>query len=197
MHALSSFLLMVTMAGVFCQSPFWGRCPHQEVVQNFDVNRYAGVWYEYSNYFAIFQIGGECVTATYSLQPNSDVVKVVNSQTLLGRQNNITGTAKLTEPAKKEAKLSVAFFGREQQSSNYWVLDTDYTSYTVVWSCSNGFFNSFNTQFLWILTRERFPSASTLEKALGVVRQRKLDESRLRITEQNENCPTPPQQENL
>jgi len=192
------FMLIVSLSGTYCQSPFTGSCPHQKVVQNFDVTRYSGVWYENRNYFAIFQVGGACVTATYSLQPNSpDVIKVVNSQTIAGFQTNITGTARITEPAKNEAKLSVAFFGKNQESSNYWVLDTDYSSYTVVWSCSNGPVNLFNAQLLWILTRERFPSTNTLEKALNVVRQRNLDESRLSVTEQRTDCPTPPQPENL
>lgn len=192
-------LLLVSVfmvAGVLGQSPFTGKCPKQDVVQNFDVNRYAGIWYENRNYFAIFQVGGDCVTATYSLQPNSDVVKVVNSQTILGFQNNITGTATITDPSKNEGKLSVAFFGQQADESNYWVLDTDYTSYTVVWSCQDRIFN-LNTQFLWILTRERFPSAATIETALGVVRTRGLDESRLSLTTQNEDCPPPPPQENV
>jgi len=190
-------LVLTFLLGVQSQVPFRGSCPHQDVVQNFDVNRYTGVWYENRKYFAIFQLGGACTTATYSLQPDTGVVKVVNSQTIAGFQTNITGTATVTDPSKNEAKLSVSFFGREQETSNYWVLDTDYTSYAVVWACDNrlGSIFKFNTQFMWILTRERFPSTSTLAKAEEVVKTRELDWSRLSITAQNEDCPTPPQPE--
>lgn len=190
-------LASACLVGVRGQVPFTGSCPQQDVVQNFDVSRYTGVWYENRKYFAIFQLGGACVSATYSLEPNSAVVKVVNSQTVAGFQNNITGTATVTEPSKNEGKLTVAFFGEQDEDSNYWVLDTDYTTYTVVWSCQNRFFDTFNTQFLWILTRERFPSTATIDKALGIIRARGLNESRLTVTTQREDCPTPPPQENV
>uniref|UniRef100_A0A182IWD1 Lipocln_cytosolic_FA-bd_dom domain-containing protein n=1 Tax=Anopheles atroparvus TaxID=41427 RepID=A0A182IWD1_ANOAO len=34
-----------------------------------------------------------------------------------------------------EAKLNVSFYGAPNDESNYWVLDTDYENYALVWSC--------------------------------------------------------------
>lgn len=38
-----------------------------------------GVWYEIEKYFAIFEFGGKCVQANYTLNSNN-TVKVVNRQ---------------------------------------------------------------------------------------------------------------------
>ena len=37
----------------------------------FDKSRYLGAWYEYSNVFEIYQIGGTCVRATYTDEGNN------------------------------------------------------------------------------------------------------------------------------
>lgn len=56
------------------------------------------------------------------------------------KESTIEGTATLTG-GPNEAKLSVVFpsvpFGR---AAPYWVLDTDYTTYSVVYSCTDLFF---------------------------------------------------------
>lgn len=57
----------------------------------------------------------------------------------------VDGTARLIEPHKRQAKLGVVFpnvrFSRPVPADgNYWVLDTDYTNYSLVWSCET--FNS-------------------------------------------------------
>lgn len=54
----------------------------------------------------------------------------------------VDGTARLIEPLKRQAKLGVVFpatrFSRPvPDDGNYWVLDTDYTNYSIVWSCEN------------------------------------------------------------
>ena len=43
--------------------------------------QYAGLWYEYSNYFAFFQLFGKCVTAQYTILPsygNNIKIGVIN-----------------------------------------------------------------------------------------------------------------------
>lgn len=52
----------------------------------------------------------------------------------------VDGTARLIEPPKGQAKLGVVFplnsFSRPVPADgNYWVLDTDYINYSIVWNC--------------------------------------------------------------
>jgi apolipoprotein D and lipocalin family protein len=75
-------------------------------VDNFDVPRYLGRWFEIQSYPAIFQLGGSCTEANYGLNPNG-TVSVVNKMTRLGRQTSIEGHAVLVEEGK--GKLIVNF----------------------------------------------------------------------------------------
>jgi len=202
--------VLVACVGVHstgAQLLFKGSCPTQNVVQGFDATRYAGIWYENRNYFAAFQIKQDCVTATYSIVPEiTNGVKVVNAGRLLGIKNSLEGSAYLTDPSANEGKLYVSFFNKGAPSPpaagtqpNYWVLDTDYTSFTIVWSCNdkNKFGKAFNTQILWILTRERFPSQATIDTAVNIIKRRELDTSRLYKTYHSDKwCPAPIAQEN-
>ena len=44
---------------------------------------------------------------------------------------------------------------------DYWVIDTDYTSYTLVYSCSQFLF--FNAQYFWILSRTKTLNQATIQ----------------------------------
>ncbi|KAF4530683.1 hypothetical protein B566_EDAN004922 [Ephemera danica] len=95
-------------------------------------------WFEHKKYFAIFQAGGTCVTAKYTDNGNG-VVGVLNRQfnPLMDSYSTITGTAKLNNNESEEAKLIVRFPTVGNFSGKYWVLGTDYSSYSVVWSCND------------------------------------------------------------
>ena len=47
-------------------------------MKNFVKSRYLGSWYEYANVFEIYQIGGNCVRATYT--DEGDRIGVFNEQ---------------------------------------------------------------------------------------------------------------------
>ena len=47
-------------------------------IANFDKSRYLGSWYEFANVFEFYQIGSECVRATYT--DEGDKIGVFNEQ---------------------------------------------------------------------------------------------------------------------
>jgi apolipoprotein D and lipocalin family protein len=70
------------------------------------------------------------------------------------------------------------------------VLDTDYDSFAVIWSCSRiGPFG--NTQSAWLMTRERFAPGPIIQKAYGVLDKYKISRTFFIKTNQ-ENCDTLP-----
>ena len=74
-------ILVLSVHNSHCGLPSLGACPSLRGVSDFSVSRYMGRWYEYSNTFEIFQIGGTCVRATYT--DNGDgTVGVFNEQIL-------------------------------------------------------------------------------------------------------------------
>nr|CAH0104872.1 unnamed protein product [Daphnia galeata] len=160
-----------------------GSCPNVSVVSDFKVDQYLGKWYGNRNYYAIFQSDLDCVTAEYTLNGTEIVVKNEGIQQVTRRKRSTTGVARLI----KSGKLSVSFTGNpsETEFPNYLVLDTDYTSYAVVWNCFE--LGPISSRIAWVLTREQYPSISTIDKAYAVFKRNGIDVGRLRLTNQN-NC---------
>ncbi|XP_045472708.1 apolipoprotein D-like [Harmonia axyridis] len=172
--------------GVHSQVLSVGSCPKIDSVEkSFDLNKYLGKWYEQEKYFAVFEFDGKCVSATYSLADDG-TIKVFNQQIdkLTNKARSIEGTAR-PQNNDKEAKLIVNFNNLPINiDAPYWVLETDYESYAVVWSCTD--LGIFNTKFAWILTRERNPPSEVLEKAHAVFDKFNLNKKKLIKTEQKD-----------
>ncbi|KAL7640941.1 UNVERIFIED_CONTAM: hypothetical protein RMT77_008078 [Armadillidium vulgare] len=188
-----AFMVISVIVTVNGQVGFPGGCPKQVSMQDFNLTLYLGKWYEYSNYFAFYQEGSRCVEALY-IEDEDGSIKVTNTQIgLFNQEIKIVGRGTLVDPILKDGRLKVTFFpfsaGAELfgflNNGNYWVLDTDYDSYSVVWSCTN--LGIYNFQNLWILTRNRTPEKSVTDKAEKIVTDRNLDLISLKKTPQD-NC---------
>ncbi|XP_044251024.1 apolipoprotein D isoform X1 [Drosophila takahashii] len=190
-HGSSSHLwLLISMvvSGVClgnAQVPFPGKCPEVKLLDAFDAEAYMGVWYEYAAYPFAFEIGKKCIYANYSIIDNS-TISVVNAaiNRFTGQPSNVTGKAKVLGPGQ----LAVAFFpGQPLTKANYLVLGTDYESYAVVYSCTS-VTPWANLKIVWILTRQREPSAETIAKAKNILDDNELSQAFLSQTVQKK-CP--------
>ncbi|MDP8201422.1 MAG: lipocalin family protein [Candidatus Tenebribacter burtonii] len=115
------------------------------VVNEFDISKYLGTWYEISRYNHKFERGLVGVTATYSLREDGKI-KVVNrdyEETLDGKMSEAIGKAKIPNP-NIPAKLKVSFFLFFY--ADYFVLELDENyQWAVIGSKSD--------KYLWILSR--------------------------------------------
>ncbi|KAI8123389.1 hypothetical protein FF38_08863 [Lucilia cuprina] len=162
-----------------CQS---GNCPADiDVIPNFDVSKYLGTWYEYAKYPMDFEADGVCIKAEYGLQDDG-VVSVTNSLNngTSGASEEIKGSATVISNAKLLVQFPVS--PAYNVRSNYWVLDTDYCSYSVVYSCEP--LNGQHNTYVWILTRQRLPSTDTIEKSISVLRKNNISLDPLTLTNQ-------------
>ncbi|KRT78887.1 hypothetical protein AMK59_8281 [Oryctes borbonicus] len=144
---MKSLLILVLASVVYCQVPFLGPCPELETLKDFDAVKYMGKWYEAERYFALFEFGGKCVTA--DLIPTKEgKINIVNQQTssITGIRSTIEGNAFMLG-RNDESKLTVNFPSLPVNfDAPYWILDTDYDNYAVVWSCNK--FGIFSTSRL-------------------------------------------------
>ncbi|XP_065340545.1 lazarillo protein-like [Cloeon dipterum] len=186
MISLAVFSLVLVGASTQIIQP--GPCPPLTVQQNFDLPAYLDRWYQQKKYFNYFEENGICNTATYTLNPNETVaVRNYLFNTVTQEPDTILGYATVGSDSG-EAKLLVSFPSVGNYDSPYWVLETDYTRFSVVWSCSE--FATENLQFAWVLTRERFPDDATLAEIERVIADNQLAD-RWEITP-NDNCPEDP-----
>lgn len=93
-----------------------------------------GTWYEVAKYRTIFQSGINCISVDYSLRKDG-LVEVVNSMSFFGHNVSVYGSLTEVNPQTKDGKLKLYFPDILTANSEYWVLGTDYTNYSVIWSC--------------------------------------------------------------
>lgn len=139
---LSTPLVVITLLAFSSAIRLDGQCDEsRDVVQDFQVVGYLGVWYEQERYEQEFQVEFDCVTATYSLNDNA-TVQVLNENLSINNEfmpTSILGWAAPSFPDEEplQAKLNVSFFGQLNDRVNYQVLATDYVTYSLIWSCYN------------------------------------------------------------
>ncbi|KAF1366354.1 apolipoprotein D and lipocalin family protein [Yokenella regensburgei] len=127
---------------VACKSP----TPPKGIqpVNNFDVSRYLGKWYEIARMDYYFERGLNHVTAEYSLKSNG-TIRVVNRSydPSISEWKESEGKALFVGP-KNIAALKVSFFGPFYAGYNVIAIDDDY-KYALVSGQSR--------DYLWILSR--------------------------------------------
>ncbi|XP_047512727.1 uncharacterized protein LOC125054729 isoform X2 [Pieris napi] len=175
-----------------------GKCDDNiPVERNFDAQRYSGVWYQIEKYFQRFETGGNCTGARYTLNSDTGVVTVLNWQVVNGILDTIEGTATVNS-TDGSAKLRVRLPIRssdptnpEFRETNLYVLDTDYTSYSLAYSCVNLEGNRRQVS-AWKLSRARTMSdaGNTAINAYMENRQ-ELQNSYFVAVDQSDSCPEP------
>uniref|UniRef100_A0A8C7Y1V3 Apolipoprotein D n=1 Tax=Oryzias sinensis TaxID=183150 RepID=A0A8C7Y1V3_9TELE len=180
--AMSSIcpLLLLLLPLISAQTFHWGPCPSPQVQPNFRVEKYLGRWYEIERLPASFE-KGTCIEANYSLRKDG-TIQVLNSQFYKEKVRSVEGTAVIRD-SREPAKLGVSF-SYFTPYAPYWVLTTDYTSLSVVYSCTS-FLHLFHIDYAWILSRSPKPSASTVRYAKELLVREGIDISRMKATVQN------------
>lgn len=127
-----------------------------EPVQDFELNKYLGKWYEIARLDHRFERGLEKVTAEYTLRDDGGV-RVVNKgyKTNVGEWTEIEGKAYFVG-AEDQGRLKVSFFGPLYAS--YVVFELDQENYQYAFVSGN------TTSYLWLLSRTPEVSDELLER---------------------------------
>lgn len=143
----------------------------RSTVQQLDLNRYSGQWYEIARMDHSFEKGLVGCTAQYSIQKDGSI-KVINA----GFKNSLDGKYKVSEgkakrpDANEPGKLKVSFFLWFYSDYNVLELANDYR-YVLVGSKS--------ADYLWILSRSPQMDPNDLHYLLECAQQRGYDTDKL------------------
>lgn len=136
----------------------------KSTVQEFELKKYLGTWYEIARYDHSFERGLVGVTATYS-QKKDGKIKVTNQGykgSLDGEISKAIGKAKLAN-SKNPAHLKVSFFLFFYADYYIMELDKDY-QWAIVGSSSDN--------YLWILSRTPILDDETYQNLIELVNKR-------------------------
>ena len=135
------FIVLFSLLLVGCTGLPKGVVP----VENFELQRYLGRWYEIARLNHSFEEGLEAVTADYSMRDDGGV-RVINT----GRDSETSAVEQAEGRAyfvgdSSEGHLKVSFFG--PFFGSYVVFDLDHQDYQYA------FVAGYNTDYLWLLAR--------------------------------------------
>ena len=124
-------------------------------LEKYDADNYLGIWYELRRAKNIPFEDGECVTAQYTKRDDG-LIKVDNNQYYGwngGPDEKRGGIGSAEISTFFPGHLFVSFF--LDIGGRYRILDTDYTSYVVVYSCENAVAGAvLFSEYSWVLTRD-------------------------------------------
>lgn len=130
------------------------KCASPQLQADFDSSRYLGDWYELFRSKSIRFEKGHNIVARYGTDPeHPDRITVTNQQTLdSGKLKSISGYAERRSADGPASDLNVRFnwFIR----GRYMVIETDYDTYSVVFSQRCLFFGLIQKKYCWILGRK-------------------------------------------
>ncbi|KAM6900395.1 apolipoprotein Db [Xenentodon cancila] len=175
-----SLLLLLLLPLVSAQIYGWGPCPTPQVQPNFDLKRYLGRWYEIEKLPTSFA-RGKCIEANYSVRKDG-TIQVLNSQFYKDKVRTAEGTA-VIQDMREAAKLGVSF-SYFTPYSPYWVLTTDYSTLSVVYSCTD-ILRLFHFEYAWILARSRYLPSSTVRYAKELLIREGINIIKMTPTDQN------------
>ncbi|XP_059047399.1 uncharacterized protein LOC131842848 [Achroia grisella] len=172
-----------------------GQCDETiSVVANFDPVLYAGRWYSIQSYPIEFQYG-TCLSTEHTLDQASGSYDLYYSQIHLQRQNIMNATAAIDSDGTGKLNVSFPLPGYIYPAVDvvipYWILDTDYDNYALVYSCDN-FNNEYMRVGYWRLSRNKTLSPESIAAIESVTNNLKILDDRYLITwghdDENDDC---------
>jgi apolipoprotein D and lipocalin family protein len=181
--------ILLSIFAILCLSQVhsktqWGRCPAiSSKLSALELGKYTGHWYEIARATDMPFQKGECDQANYSLNEDGSV-RVLNTEFVNGKWTSALGRATTTQiPYQLEIAFSESWIA-QYFKGDYRVIDTDYDSFALVYSCSD--FVVFRVEYVWILSRTPELSKEKLSEINELIKNKlNIPNENIRFTNQN------------
>lgn len=170
-------LIMATLVAAILPLASCTKEQDTSTVEDFDLSRYLGEWYEIARYDHSFEDGMDNTMARYILQDDGKVV-VLNTGWKDGKFKLAEGKAIYPDPQDKLGSLRVSFFLFFYSDYNVMLVDENYQISLV---------GSKSENYLWILSRTPVPDQELLNVILAEAESRGYDTSKLIWVDQSRN----------
>lgn len=147
-------------------------------VDNFELDRYLGKWYEIARLDHSFERGLSQVTAEYSLRNDGGVLVVNRGFSSSEKEWKEAGGKAYLVNGGSEGYLKVSFFGPFY--SSYVVFGLDHKSYQYA------FVSGPSTKYLWLLARTPSVEPTIIDKFIEMSKARGFDMESLIYVQQNQ-----------
>lgn len=189
------------------QTPAIGACPNMLPMFNIDLHKFQGEWYEVERTFYLFETVGNCIKFNFTLKEDGTMdVKLFMLNRITGNSNTYTGKANpdyFRNPSVMDFRLNSrwtpspsswisnripsSFTRMLPGSGQYHILNTDYTNYAIMWSCSD--MGMLHTDQVWIMGRQQDLDTEKRSEVYALLTEVGIDIKRLVLTK-HKNCPS-------
>lgn len=129
--------------------PFVNLCPKMDSMQDFDIRKFQGFWYEVMRVPFNGPLATKCNTETYTIL-NGSHVDITAHFVEIGSNRNLNTVGKAVIDAKTPSVLKFNF-PEVEATGDFKVLSTDYENYAVMYRCKT--IEIFKIEMAWVLSR--------------------------------------------
>ena len=147
MVSLPLLLILVTLVSA---DWFWGGCPSPRPMPEFEPEAYTGLWHDVMRTKDLpYKTSGTC-PRSYYVKEDDDHFSVLAEALYDTEWHTYKDYQYWTG---NEGKLNVCSSTAKTSCSETTILDTDYETYSVIWSCHEGWFGLWHHEYSWVLAR--------------------------------------------
>ena len=136
-------------------------CDDPPALANFDIRKMEGTWYEQQHTFSQHEKNISCsVSQLYDMETDADDASLVSYKVYGSFQTEVFGHWTPRTGMNSKGKCGtdglcyISYFGKSVPEPNLTMVDTDYTSYSIEYSCDK----DQGVNMLWLLTRDLNPT---------------------------------------
>jgi apolipoprotein D and lipocalin family protein len=179
---LVSFIINTSMFLISCASSQNKDLPPLKTVDNVNLDRYVGLWYEIAKIPNSFQ--DQCAygtTAEYKIDEDGDIIVINSCYDKDGKPDIAEGLAKVVDK-KSNSKLEVSFvsfLGIRPFWGDYWIigLDENY-QWAIVGTPGR--------KYGWVLSRTPSLPDETMQKIFSILKEQNYNPDSFEMSEQKE-----------